>query len=524
MLAHSPNSEWYLATDEETWQEYRDRYLSRARRKKNQGGFWRKNRALLLLLGSVFLIFVLREGYSLLRERAHQTALAAEVHTTVEMETSALRNAPDIARSLIDSEIDERWQQKLMADRFPPRFDAGLAESGVNTSSAPAYVATRHPQLGTEDESAAGDPQPSGRLPWIVEIQKIEVREDRALVEVHLRKPGTSVDSPVYRTVRFYRRTVEGWKETAPIADFWGPLQTLETEHLLFHFRERDAEAVAAAAARLEKTYVEMRTSLGLTTPLAPEAVSVEVHPLNCLVSNAHLFLWDDALSSCSPALAIAPLELSEEEILYQAVAIQLAHRVVNQTTQSLRSAAYEYELWWPFVSGLRLWLIWDAGGALADLQPDMLAWLYTGRATFFVPHTPNRLEVYGQICERFDIWNLAPEAIGIPIDCNNVHRYDWRLALPLLSLPKLGGPLVNVYDPMYRNQTDPGTSIAIAIQLEYVVEVHGREQLRALLTQSGKLVSWYWLIPAVFEMSMEEFEAGWHTYLCDTYDVKIHD
>jgi hypothetical protein len=52
----------------------------------------------------------------------------------------------------------------------------------------------------------------------------------------------------------------------------------------------------------------------------------------------------------------------------------------------------------------------------------------------------------------------------------------------------------------------------------EYAVAIHGRECLPTLLEALGKHNTWEGVIPGVFGVSDDEFEAGWQAYLADQY------
>lgn len=53
---------------------------------------------------------------------------------------------------------------------------------------------------------------------------------------------------------------------------------------------------------------------------------------------------------------------------------------------------------------------------------------------------------------------------------------------------------------------------------VEYAVATYGRATLPRLLTALGEQASWRTLLPAVFGVSTEKFEAGWQAYLTARY------
>jgi hypothetical protein len=63
---------------------------------------------------------------------------------------------------------------------------------------------------------------------------------------------------------------------------------------------------------------------------------------------------------------------------------------------------------------------------------------------------------------------------------------------------------------------------VAIATLLEYMVATYGHEQLPVLLANLGRYQDWETLIPALFDVPARAFEAGWHSYLAQQYDVPL--
>jgi hypothetical protein len=75
-------------------------------------------------------------------------------------------------------------------------------------------------------------------------IEDLELRGDVAWVEV--------VEGPV-RRARFYRRTGDGWKQTAPRAKFWGEPKEVHSGALIVRYRRRDEAYVNALLPYLEQ-------------------------------------------------------------------------------------------------------------------------------------------------------------------------------------------------------------------------------------------------------------------------------
>lgn len=58
--------------------------------------------------------------------------------------------------------------------------------------------------------------------------------------------------------------------------------------------------------------------------------------------------------------------------------------------------------------------------------------------------------------------------------------------------------------------------AVALATVTEYVTTTYSAERLPLLLAAIPAHERWETLIPAVFGVSLAEFEEGWHTYLAE--------
>ncbi|HEX9802405.1 MAG TPA: hypothetical protein VGB35_04065, partial [Gammaproteobacteria bacterium] len=64
------------------------------------------------------------------------------------------------------------------------------------------------------------------------------------------------------------------------------------------------------------------------------------------------------------------------------------------------------------------------------------------------------------------------------------------------------------------------GQVMSMATLLEYVADTYERERIPVLLAAFGAHERWDTLVPAVFGISAEEFEAGWRSYLQEKYGM----
>ena len=127
-------------------------------------------------------------------------------------------------------------------------------------------------------------------------------------------------------------------------------------------------------------------------------------------------------------------------------------------------------------------------------------------------------------------LWLPSPAQMKIPLVCGELDWEDlllspWGWYDPLTRLDQLvvplrpgeysGGP-----DALHRVIPHPGQTVALATLIEYAVAAYGREQLPMLVTSLRQYDSWETLIPAVYGVSVAEFEAGWQAYLAAHYGV----
>jgi hypothetical protein len=68
----------------------------------------------------------------------------------------------------------------------------------------------------------------------------------------------------------------------------------------------------------------------------------------------------------------------------------------------------------------------------------------------------------------------------------------------------------------------DPTEVVTIATLLQYAVTTYGHEQLPVLMANMAQYDDWETLVPAVFDVSALDFEAGWRRYLAEQYKVSL--
>ncbi|MEZ4663876.1 MAG: hypothetical protein R2911_40605 [Caldilineaceae bacterium] len=365
--------------------------------------------------------------------------------------------------------------------------------------------------------------------------------------------------APVYRQTRFYLRTslVNGrpsWVRTQPDASLWGAEQSLATPYFLYHFRQRDAAVVRAVAPTMDALYTTLWRNLGL--PLSPIPrrllinVSIEQPPGQATLAfeirrpaatsapTLNLMPGDPptepaempSVTVPSPALYLAPVALSDADLLAQSIALPLITHGLAQARQLYRIDA----AWQPLMDGLYLWQVWDGDLPLSAWREAIVQWQYSELPTAKAAQTLPLPQRYQELCTAHKLWLHSPAQIYIPLVCAGAEREEgnwhmWRAGAPLTSLAQLdvpspmpwgGGASSLVALPSYTNH--PGQTVALATLIDYAVQTYGRESLPGLLAALGDADSWETLVPAVYGVSTAEFEVGWQDYLVSRYGIPI--
>lgn len=93
--------------------------------------------------------------------------------------------------------------------------------------------------------------------------------------------------------------------------------------------------------------------------------------------------------------------------------------------------------------------------------------------------------------------------------------------ALP--ALPRLAELRPGLYSYPYRSDLPGATEREGAVSaalIGYATQRYGTGRLPLLLSGLQQPVTWEALIPALFDVSVEEFEAGWQAWLAESYGL----
>lgn len=321
-----------------------------------------------------------------------------------------------------------------------------------------------------------------------VEIRRVEVRGDYAIVEIWRSQPNISWMPVPYRWTRFYHETEQGWVPTEAPDVFYQPLDTLQIGRFTFIYGRRDADAVQVAAHQVEAVDAKLRAELRL--PLASEALTVKVFTerppsldpteLDRLSDGAKLYVP-------SPTLLPLPAQITEGDALLQLVAGLLVNRDLDEALAGSHSVCE----WQSLTGGLRLWLLWKHSNL-----PSRFRYNAERLINYKLEHgnLPS-LAWYGP--DRF-----ACSSAPIRPSSANTEPND--------------GTVIDLVD----HATSTLVNYAMFTLVDYAMSTYGRDRLPVLLEGMRRYDSWETLIPAVFGVSAAEFEVGRQAYLVDHYAV----
>jgi hypothetical protein len=488
MSKRATTVEWHVATDDTEWQNLCALPLAETPPCARPGAHGRLYLKWFLAGAAAILLLVSTSGwwYSA-QPKLHQGE--AELHATAEPKLRALavNDNPGAVR-VTDDQATLSWE---------PHFARG------------------HTGLGDAGQTALPV------SPLDVTGSTFKVQGDQALAQVVI---YTEHGEPAYRQTRFYRHTAEGWQQTAPDVALWGPVRGLETRYFVFHFRQNDAPAVIAVAQQVDTLYATLRRNFGLPishdelpTMFGGEKLVIDV---SVTQTPGNILPWDrasDRFLVPSPAVYLAPVELTDADLLAQSLALPLFEQVLAQAKEQYQISS----TWQPLLDGLRLWQVWDLDLPLSTWRVDVVQWLYAD-LTAISGHPIVVPERYTDLCATHKLW-LLPAQIHIPLLCTDLDRESWYFFLwglrdPPTHLAQIVLPRPTSYP--YTEINHRGQTVALATLIEYAAATYGRERLPVLVAGLGHYDNWETLLPAVFGVSAAEFEADWQVYLMAHYGV----
>jgi hypothetical protein len=230
---------------------------------------------------------------------------------------------------------------------------------------------------------------------------------------------------------------------------------------------------VAAVATDLDALLRTLHRQVGLAPPSRQQKLVIHVVPNPELQRHTlDPFNPPAALSVSSPTLQPIPLAWTEADMVRSEILQHLATLTLFQKIAPQSRAA-----WWgdSGVQGVLRWLI-DQGqaGTVGAFGHDAVrrAWLQSGVA------------------------NPAPRLVDI--------------SGPYLQPQKYNTYWIETY---WMPELDR-QAMTVASLIEYALSTYGQEHLPSLIDAMRHQEDWTEHIPAIFGVSVETFEHGWHTYL----------
>lgn len=400
--------------------------------------------------------------------------------------------------------------------------------SAAPTSAPPAGTITNDPAVATwetqlqrerETLHKALSPEISETL-LRTEVETTYLQGDLAAANfVTTAGDGTQA----YRQTRFYHYTTGGWQRTAPVAGLWGAPRRLESSHFIYHFRQNDAEVVAAVAPAIDALFTELQHNFALAPDTKKLVIEVTVEQTTGAMLTPK---WEyEPLLVPSSALYLAPVDLNGSALLAQSIALPLleymGERAIDEHAVPPR--------WQSMLRGLQLWQLWHSEMPLAIWQQELVKWLYIEAPDALLAQQSMLPSRYTELCAMHRLWILSPVTIGVPLECAPMDAIAWSpgrmpMYAPPMRLHQISIPLANWEVPYYGHANDPyhsSEAVVIGNLIEYARLTYGDAQVPLLLASLAQYDTWDTLIPAVYGVSSAEFEKGWQMYMAKEYGVQ---
>lgn len=291
------------------------------------------------------------------------------------------------------------------------------------------------------------------------------------------------------------------------------PTEQLATANFVFHFPKRDAQTVALVAPRLERFYTTLQHDFGVAiTTTAP--LDILVTTTRTVATAPYRPRTFTVLDVPSPTL-YPTTTWSASDLLHQSLALLLIDHTLAQVVRQHHIEATRY----PLLDGLRLWQLWQAELPLGRWQAELVRWVYVD-----LPATPPTAPLplpaeYASFCAAYTLWMSHPAQIHLPLLCTSLDQSPDRLPSALVQvaprwLPPLDTPVYpdervdahGATSPMRH----PGYAVVVATVVNHVSRQYGRDQVPLLVAAWGRYATWTELIPALYGVSLQAFEADW--------------
>lgn len=300
------------------------------------------------------------------------------------------------------------------------------------------------------------------RLPTVRVGQVDFLGGGEALVEVRILAPEVP-DVEEYRQRYIYRNVAGEWLRSSTDVTLWGAVTEAQSGIFHFTYSTRDAEAVEQVIPQVETIWANLHARLALPENPAESDLRIVVQGDNVGISP--LRFDGDRLVLISPKLLRAPVYEDEAQTLSGQIATALTRKAMDQFMQGRGfdprwSITYEAAL---------KWLAEDANPLL--------------------PREPKQ-------------------------ESGALRKYVAQTGLPRLN------DLLEKREADYFWFTGWASTAAHSL-VTYALNVHGRDKIDDLIVGLTHAADWEALTQSVFGVSASDFEAGWHRYLRQRYELK---
>ena len=301
-------------------------------------------------------------------------------------------------------------------------------------------------------------------------VQGVDFLDGAALATVmvtHTLRQGGVIVQP---ELRFYVQTPKGWQRSKPLAAFWGPTATLDTESLHFVFGGRDRAVVAPMVAGGEALYATLRLVTGQELATGG-LVAVEIVPG---FASSYAQLDESRIRLTSPSLyRVGDQERGEllGQLLRRALCEQLMAAVAQRTPATAQ--------WQPMVQAFGSWL--EYSDAIEFAPGDEAAALR--RLVYRMNRSWHLGDLQGDVL-RYDPATRSFVAFTLVGD---LERQRQRLA-------------------------------AAEQLIDFIAGQYGIDVLPKLLQGFAQYEDWEDLAPAVLGVSAAELEHAWHSVDVSTF------
>ena len=292
-----------------------------------------------------------------------------------------------------------------------------------------------------------------------MEIVDVKMNGGLALAKLLITQASDYGAPLLYHQYRFYRQVDGQWLRTFPHKSYWGESQLLHTAHLRFEFRSRDAEVVLQAAPRLDDIYVSLYAAMGMKPPAQNEKLTIRVMERD----RPGWTVNEDRLNVPSYMVTVADPKMDDVAAFSQAIISNLTFQVLRES-QTARGGN-RFVLWSALFPGLHNWLT-------KEQSSHPLLW-----------ESLMASALQRQLAEQP---TLSLNGVSYSSGSGR-NPWQWR-------------------------------TLALESIVDYVVTQYGRDRLPEFVEALSVHNSWSTLIPALYNVSVAEFEAGWNRHLTQKY------